>query len=267
MVGKIFVRDSLGDRTTMKQNAHTQPQLVTSGYTQFRLSIYAPFGALLPKICVGCATYLADSISATTKKMYLSTQSQSVTFDIHLCDSCTQGGRRHSDFFCSYPDGYDFVVQFANSEVAAVWKEVLTKQTKVSTAAAEEWIKQTESGDQTPEYDTLEKAMLFTPHVKILSEERFTPNTPKWTPPANRTCFVATATMGDANHPSVRLLRDFRDRRLLSCWTGRFAVRIYYHIGPGMASVIAPHCLLRRISYQCFVRPAVWLARIFLKKE
>jgi hypothetical protein len=245
----------------MTENTREQPQPVTSGYTQLRLKISAPLGgALIPKVCVGCATPLGDQDVACKELVHRHTQSQSIAFDILLCGSCARGKRRPSEFFCAYPDGYDLVVQVANPAVAGAWKNMLTQQTQVQTAAMVEWIKQTESGSRGPEYDNLKRTASFTPHAQILSEERFTPNTPTWQPPANRTCFVVTATMGDVNHPAVRLLREFRDRRLLSVGTGRLMVRCYDRIGPTLAGVIAPSPLLRRVSYHVVVRPAVYFA-------
>jgi hypothetical protein len=248
----------------MNENADKTPQTVSSGYTQFKLNIFHPLGALgpkilLPKICVGCATSLTDSSIASKELIHRRPQSRSISFDIFLCKSCAKGKRRPSDFFCAYPDQYDLVVQIANPTVAAAWKAFLIGQS-LSEAEIDEHVKQIESGSYGPEYKASERTVSSKPHITIVSEERFTPETPNWQPPANRTCFIATATMGDANHPSVRLLREFRDGYLLTCSTGRCVVNCYYHIGPVLAQAIVRSRILRRISYHFFVRPAVYLA-------
>jgi prepilin-type N-terminal cleavage/methylation domain-containing protein len=51
-------------------------------------------------------------------------------------------------------------------------------------------------------------------------------------------CFVATAAFGQPDHPMVLLLREFRDRYLLTWAGGRMMVRIYYAVGPYLADLI-----------------------------
>ncbi|MCX5833750.1 MAG: type II secretion system protein [Deltaproteobacteria bacterium] len=51
-------------------------------------------------------------------------------------------------------------------------------------------------------------------------------------------CFVATAAYGRADHPMVLLLREFRDRYLLTWDGGKALVRAYYSVGPVLASLI-----------------------------
>lgn len=54
-------------------------------------------------------------------------------------------------------------------------------------------------------------------------------------------CFVATAAHGSYSHPQVRVLREFRDRVLLSSELGRLFVQGYYLTSPGPAGWIARH--------------------------
>lgn len=51
-------------------------------------------------------------------------------------------------------------------------------------------------------------------------------------------CFVATAAYGDPSHPMVQILRDFRDRYLLTWKGGRWFVEQYYEHGPAAADLI-----------------------------
>jgi len=51
-------------------------------------------------------------------------------------------------------------------------------------------------------------------------------------------CFVATAAFGQPDHPMVLLLREFRDRYLLTWAGGRMMVKIYYAGGPYLADLI-----------------------------
>lgn len=58
------------------------------------------------------------------------------------------------------------------------------------------------------------------------------------TMPPTTGCFVATAAFGQQDHPMVRLLREFRDRHLLTWEGGRMMVGIYYAGGPHLADLI-----------------------------
>ena len=51
-------------------------------------------------------------------------------------------------------------------------------------------------------------------------------------------CFVATAVYGSAEHPDVRLLREFRDKILLQSALGRITVRLYYFTAPILVTFI-----------------------------
>lgn len=75
-------------------------------------------------------------------------------------------------------------------------------------------------------------------------------------------CFIATAAFGSIFHPSVRLLREFRDTYMLNNHLGRSLVTLYYHYSPSVADVIATDSTLRffiRILLLPLVG-AAWLA-------
>jgi hypothetical protein len=62
------------------------------------------------------------------------------------------------------------------------------------------------------------------------------------------TCFVATATYMDQNHPDVQYLRAYRDDVLIRSRAGRAFIRWYWTRGPQLASLVAKHRALRSVS-------------------
>jgi hypothetical protein len=52
-------------------------------------------------------------------------------------------------------------------------------------------------------------------------------------------CFVATAAWGSYQEPHVQMLRQFRDRCLLTNGPGRLATDLYYRTSPPLARFIA----------------------------
>lgn len=59
-------------------------------------------------------------------------------------------------------------------------------------------------------------------------------------------CFVATAVYGSYDHPSVVVLRRFRDDRLAPSVVGRSFIAAYYRVGPWCARMVAPHARLKK---------------------
>ena len=51
-------------------------------------------------------------------------------------------------------------------------------------------------------------------------------------------CFVATACFGDYDHPTVRVLRQFRDRELQRTPFGSEFISLYYRYGRSLASLL-----------------------------
>ena len=80
-----------------------------------------------------------------------------------------------------------------------------------------------------------------------------------------KACFIATAVMGNIDHPVIVLLREFRDTWLLQRYAGRIFVRYYYFCGPYIARFIKRSPLLKRLSYILVVRFLVRFAGILLK--
>lgn len=60
-------------------------------------------------------------------------------------------------------------------------------------------------------------------------------------------CFIATAAFGSYMEPHVMILRDFRDRLLLTNPVGKAFVRFYYTCSPPVADFIAEYGALRAI--------------------
>lgn len=83
--------------------------------------------------------------------------------------------------------------------------------------------------------------------------------------PQEAGCFVVTATMGDGNHPTVLLCREFRDQLLVKTSIGRIFVNYYYRYGPIAAKLIAPSSIFRFVAFCLIVLPLSVIAGILLK--
>ncbi len=60
-------------------------------------------------------------------------------------------------------------------------------------------------------------------------------------------CFIATAAYGSYLDPHVQVLRDFRDKYLMTNRPGRYLVRCYYRCSPPIAHVIEGSRVLRAL--------------------
>jgi len=93
---------------------------------------------------------------------------------------------------------------------------------------------------------------------------------PDWVAPDQRSggrCFIATATMGDYNHPTVLQLRFFRDAYLLQRNWGRIFTQLYYQWGPYPANVIKNSDVLKILSYYTIVKPLSFIASKLIEKN
>jgi len=77
-------------------------------------------------------------------------------------------------------------------------------------------------------------------------------------------CFIATAAYGSLVEPHVKILRDFRDRFLITNIAGKSFVNLYYKYSPPLANYIAKHDNLRLIVRMTLF-PLVGLSWISLK--
>ena len=68
-------------------------------------------------------------------------------------------------------------------------------------------------------------------------------------------CFIATAAMGDYDHPVVMDLRQFRDNWLLKREWGVKFTSWYYTHGPKAANVIEKSLALKKITFYLIVKP------------
>jgi micrococcal nuclease len=77
-------------------------------------------------------------------------------------------------------------------------------------------------------------------------------------------CFIATAAYGSPIDPHVKILRQFRDKHLLTNNLGRRFVSIYYSYSPTTANYISKHDTLKAIT-RFTLLPIIGLSWVALK--
>jgi hypothetical protein len=82
---------------------------------------------------------------------------------------------------------------------------------------------------------------------------------------SNGYCFVATATMGSYNHPTVVQLRNFRDYWILNKSWGASFVKWYYHYGAIVAARIENRRFIRIFCYFIIIKPLHFLSKLLIK--
>lgn len=103
--------------------------------------------------------------------------------------------------------------------------------------------------------DALKKREVLIKKIKTIEPSYVEPTLEK------KGCFIATAAMGDYNHPIVRDLRIFRDNWLLKKdWGKRFTTWYYTH-GPKAASIIEKSVVLRKLTFLFIVKPLHFLTK------
>lgn len=83
----------------------------------------------------------------------------------------------------------------------------------------------------------------------------------------NSSCFVATATLGDFNHPIVKDLRQFRDQYLIKSEWGKKFTQWYYVYGKIAASYIVNSKTLQLLSFVFLIKPLHLLIKNFFIKS
>jgi hypothetical protein len=74
-------------------------------------------------------------------------------------------------------------------------------------------------------------------------------------------CFIATATMGDYNHPIVLDLRIFRDNWLLKRTWGMKFTNWYYKNSPTVARFIEHNVMLRNLTLYILIKPLHFITK------
>ena len=79
---------------------------------------------------------------------------------------------------------------------------------------------------------------------------------------SKKPCFVATAVMGDYNHPIVIDLREFRDNWLLKRKWGVNFTKWYYLNGSKASKLIEKSFFLKKITFIFLIKPLQLFTKI-----
>jgi hypothetical protein len=94
--------------------------------------------------------------------------------------------------------------------------------------------------------------------IKLILNEKLLPIWQKLEPetaPKKKGCFIATAAMGNYDHPVVMDLRIFRDNWLLKRQWGINFTNWYYRHGPKAARIIEKSLVLKKLTFIFIVKP------------
>jgi len=80
-------------------------------------------------------------------------------------------------------------------------------------------------------------------------------------PKVKGACFIATATMGSYDHPTVLLFRIFRDEFLYKRIWGKHFINQYYRYSPPVAQLIENNLLMKKICYWIILKPCEVIIR------
>ena len=80
-------------------------------------------------------------------------------------------------------------------------------------------------------------------------------------------CFIATATMGDYDHPVVIQLSQFRDQYLTKYNWGNKFIKYYNILSPYPAKIISKNNLLKKVSYFIIVKPLFFVVKIIMNNK
>jgi len=103
--------------------------------------------------------------------------------------------------------------------------------------------------------------------VKKLKELNPNYSTQDSIPKGSSGCFIATATTGDYNHPTVMQLRLFRDNTLDNYNFGRKFIQFYYRNSPPIADYINQKTILKKLIYYFFIKPLSEFTKVFTNKD
>jgi hypothetical protein len=167
------------------------------------------------------------------------------------------GNKKNITFIATYKDGRKFLGTSNNKDYIKLQSAVfnnLNSQRKTATV---------ESGNSAFVKELLAKAADNEAKKSIDTKKYSNPNNLLSQP--NSTCFVASATYGNAEHPDVRFLKTFRDEYLIYTFAGRIFINTYWIIGPKLSILVQKSLILKNISRWIISKSIILINRYWMK--
>jgi len=75
-------------------------------------------------------------------------------------------------------------------------------------------------------------------------------------------CYIATATFGSYDHPTVLIFREFRDNILTNSFLGKLFIKSYYRVSPSMSRLVSHSSILKNTSETFLTTLSIFIKKL-----